>query len=252
MSVVVSLPTIPVLAAAFALHVVLHEAGHLLVARALGVRVEEFVLGRGPTVLNARLGGTDFSLRALPALGGDVRMAGMFEEHGRESFGAKPPWRKAAIIAAGSAVNLVSAALVLLAGHLIAGRPMGTSVGGTVMALARLTAGLGRAAAGLLTGDGLVEAAERALRAVEGLNVASGPLGFHLSLVALVGLYLGLFNLLPVPPLDGGRLAFVAAEKLRGRPIRAESADRATLCGLVVLCMFALFVAYEDLVHLVS
>ena len=248
----VSFPTVLALAAAVTIHVVLHEAGHLLAARLLGVRVEEFVVGGGPTLLNARLGGTDFSLRALPAFGGHVRMAGMFEERGRDNFGAKPPWRKAAIVAAGPAVNLVSAALVLFAGHLAAGRPVEASVGAAVSDLARLVAGLVRAAAGLLTGDGLVEAAGGILRVVEGLDVASGPLGLHLGLVALVGLYLGLFNLLPLPPLDGGRLAFVATEKLRGRPIEIELAGLATLCGLAVLSVLSLFIACEDLVRLLS
>lgn len=87
---------------------------------------------------------------------------------------------------------------------------------------------------------------------VGGLGVASGPPGLRLGLAALVGSYIELFNLLPVPPLDGGRLAFVAAEKLRGRPVGMESAGRASLCGMIVISMLALFMAYEDLVRFFS
>lgn len=248
----VSFPTVLVLAVASAIHVSLHEAAHLLAARALGVRVEEFVVGGGPVLMSARLGGTVFSLRALPTFGGHVRIAGMFEEHGRENFGAKSPWQKAAIIAAGPAANLVSAALVLLAGHLAAGHPIGASFGTAISDLARLTAGLAEGASALLTGSGFVEAAGEVLRAAAGLSLASGPLRLYFGLAALVGLYFGLFNLLPVPPLDGGRLAFVAAEKLRGRPVGVASAGRASICGLVALSTLALFTAFEDLVRLLS
>ena len=73
-----------------------------------------------------------------------------------------------------------------------------------------------------------------------------------LGLSILANLVLGLFNLLPVPPLDGGRLAFVVVEKLRGRRLRVETVVRTTVCGLIVLSVLALFVAYEDIARLFS
>ena len=51
--------TVVVLVGRFGLLIVLHELAHLLVARALGVRVEEFTLGYGPSLLrgeNSRIG----------------------------------------------------------------------------------------------------------------------------------------------------------------------------------------------------
>ncbi|KAI2510811.1 Peptidase family M50 [Fragilaria crotonensis] len=56
--------------------ILVHESGHYLAARALGIKVEEFSIGVGPKLLGKKAFGNDFSLRALP-LGGYVR----FPEH---------------------------------------------------------------------------------------------------------------------------------------------------------------------------
>lgn len=57
---------------AFVILPIVHESGHYLTARALGIRVEEFGIGFGPKLLGWTAFGNDFSLRAFP-LGGYVR-----------------------------------------------------------------------------------------------------------------------------------------------------------------------------------
>jgi regulator of sigma E protease len=61
-----------------------------------------------------------------------------------------------------------------------------------------------------------------------------------LLLLALVSLSLGLINLLPILPLDGGHIFWSLVEKLRGRPVSLRVMERATAVGfvLVVLLMF--------------
>ncbi len=246
--------TLLVAAAGLAAMVAVHELGHLLAARMMGVRVEEFVVGQGPALLNARVGGSSVSVRLLPFLGGHVRLAGMFDGGGPGSLGSQAPWRRASIISAGPSVNILLALAVLLCGHLANGAPLADGFGSAAGDAVRITAGLGEAAAGLVTGDtdGFSGAVQGVLRTVEGLGISTGTLGYYLGLVALSGLYLGLFNLLPVPPLDGGRLAVIAFEKARGRPVDQHTFGRLAFAGMASVTVLALFLVYEDLGRLLS
>lgn len=74
--------------------------------------------------------------------------------------------------------------------------------------------------------------------------------------LALIGaqlsVMLGLINLLPFPALDGGRLAFLAVEFLRGRPINPEREGLVHLAGFALLMVFVAFVTYNDIVQWVQ
>ena len=79
---------ITLLAFAFVLGVLIfvHELGHFLAAKRVGIRVLKFQLGFNPTILSFRRGDTEYSIGALP-LGGYVKMAGdspevEHDEHG--------------------------------------------------------------------------------------------------------------------------------------------------------------------------
>lgn len=110
-----------------ALLVLVHETGHFTVAKLLGVRVEEFGLGFPPRLKTWRRGKTSYSLNALP-LGGFVRMAGENGESDRpDSFGAKAPWQRLAILAAGPLMNLVLAIGIFFAAYTL-GTPRAVTV----------------------------------------------------------------------------------------------------------------------------
>src|SRR5215208_1208191 len=99
-----------------------HELGHMLTAKAMGVKVTEFGVGFGPPLLKKRLGKTVYSARII-LLGGFVRMAGMNDdEEGPESYKSKAAWRRALIIFAGPLANLL-AAVVNFAGIYMVGVP---------------------------------------------------------------------------------------------------------------------------------
>jgi regulator of sigma E protease len=72
----------------------------------------------------------------------------------------------------------------------------------------------------------------------------------YLTLMALISVNLGLFNLLPIPFLDGGRLFFVLLEMARRRRInpRAEAAVHAV--GLALIAMLFIYVTYGDITNL--
>jgi regulator of sigma E protease len=71
--------------------------------------------------------------------------------------------------------------------------------------------------------------------------------GFFPQLLALISINLALFNLLPMLPLDGGHLLFIAAEKVLGRPVRQETMGRIAALGIALVLMLFVFATYADL-----
>src|SRR5215218_9600293 len=101
--------------------IVIHELGHMLTAKAMGVRVPEFAVGFGPAVIKKKFGKTVYSFRII-LLGGFAKMAGMGdEEEGPDTYHAKPAWRRALIILAGPAANAVTAVLILACFYMFQG-----------------------------------------------------------------------------------------------------------------------------------
>jgi regulator of sigma E protease len=104
--------------AGFALLVILHELGHFAAAKAVGMRVEKFSLFFPPTLLSKKVGETEYAIGAIPA-GGYVRISGMNpsedlpEEVRDRAYHAQPVWKRIVVIAAGPAVNLVLAFVLL-------------------------------------------------------------------------------------------------------------------------------------------
>jgi regulator of sigma E protease len=67
---------------------------------------------------------------------------------------------------------------------------------------------------------------------------------------ALLSVNLGLINLLPIPMLDGGQLAFLGLEAARGRPLSDRSQEYALRAGLTVLLAVMLMATWNDLVQM--
>jgi regulator of sigma E protease len=76
-----------------------------------------------------------------------------------------------------------------------------------------------------------------------------------LNLVIALSVVLGVFNLLPVPMLDGGHLAMYLYEAVRGRPLSLKAQELALKVGFVLVVSMALFATFNDikgLLHLLS
>jgi regulator of sigma E protease len=107
------------LAFAFVLGVLVfvHELGHFLAAKRVGIRVLKFQLGFNPTILKVRRGDTEYSIGALP-LGGYVKMAGENPDENRaggsDEFLSKTKWERFQVLIMGPAMNILLA-LVLTA-----------------------------------------------------------------------------------------------------------------------------------------
>jgi regulator of sigma E protease len=67
-----------------------------------------------------------------------------------------------------------------------------------------------------------------------------------LQLCAILSVAIGFLNLLPVPVLDGGALAFFAVEAVRGRPLGPQAQNAAYLVGLALVAILFLFATWND------
>ena len=128
--------------------VVVHEFGHYLVARLVGIRAEKFSIGFGPVIVSKQLGETEFVVSLLP-LGGYVKLAGESAEEAKGEkweFASKSLWQRTAVVLAGPLMNALLA-YVLFVAVFVAGQPMPVSKIGKVLE------NTPAAAAGLLAGD---------------------------------------------------------------------------------------------------
>ncbi len=336
----------------FGLLILVHEFGHFIVAKKLGVRVEKFSLGFGKALFMRKKGGTEYTINALP-LGGYVKLAGdnpQEYKHKPDEYLSKTPSERAAIILFGPLLNY---AMGFLCFWLIffAGYPtLTTKVGG-------LIDGFGAKDAGVEAGDKII--------AVNGKNVAyweelqkiihdskgaaamkftilrnnkeieldikikekevqdligtkqnigligitpadeiirvrhgfwrscflgiektrdlttmtykalwrmitgklsfrdsvTGPLGIFyitskaahlgiiavLHLVAVLNISLAIFNLLPLPVLDGGHILLLGLEKIRGRALSMKAEQAVTHFGLTLIIALAVIATYNDI-----
>ena len=95
--------------------IIIHEFGHFIVAKIVGISVETFSVGFGPRLLGFRKGETDYRISAIP-LGGYVKFRGenmeMLQgasEGSVDEFLAHPKWKRLLVAAAGPAFNIATA-----------------------------------------------------------------------------------------------------------------------------------------------
>ena len=93
-----------------------HELGHFLMARRIGVRVLTFSLGFGPKLLSFKRGDTEYCVSVIP-LGGYVKMAGENPEDSRtgasDEFLSKTKWQRFQVLVMGPVMNLALALVVM-------------------------------------------------------------------------------------------------------------------------------------------
>src|SRR3982750_3370546 len=109
--------------------VVLHEFGHFIVAKLLGIRVETFSVGFGPRLFGKKMGHTDYRVSAIPLggyvkLGGDesnapIEGAGATDIPEREQFNLRPRWQRILVALAGPVMNVITAFSIPMAAAMI-------------------------------------------------------------------------------------------------------------------------------------
>ena len=94
---------------ALSILIIIHELGHFLVAKAVGIKVLEFSLFMGPKIFSFTKGETTYSLRLIP-MGGFVKMEGEEESSDdARAYSNQPVGKRALVIAAGPIMNLLAA-----------------------------------------------------------------------------------------------------------------------------------------------
>ena len=152
---------------AFGLLILLHELGHYLTARALGVSIKEFSIGMGPKLFGytSEKTGIEYKICLLP-IGGYVAMVGEDEESDDpNALGKKPAWQRLIIMAAGGVTNLLLGFVLVLITVSLISNELGTT---TVDSFATLDDGspVPSYVAGLREGD--------VIRSVDGRRVRIG------------------------------------------------------------------------------
>ncbi len=146
------MPSLLIFLAVLSLLVVVHEWGHFIVARMVGIRVEKFSIGFGPVLFGKKIGETEYVFSLLP-LGGFVKLAGESPEDATGAayeFNSKSLWQKFAVVFAGPLMNALLAFLLFWAIFMIGQPTMTTKVG-------KIVQGSAAEAAGLMEGDRITE-----------------------------------------------------------------------------------------------
>jgi regulator of sigma E protease len=155
--------------------VFVHELGHFLAARRIGVRVLKFSLGFGPRVFGFTRGDTEYCVSAIP-LGGYVKMAGETVEDPRsgkpDEFLSKSKWQRFQVLIAGPAMNILLA-VVLLAGLLMRGADVPAFLDRPPV-VGAVEKGSPAEQAGVLVGDRVLRVEGSETRTWEDLNTAVG------------------------------------------------------------------------------
>ena len=86
---------------------------------------------------------------------------------------------------------------------------------------------------------------------LSGQMAALGPLAF-MSFIAFISVNLAIFNLLPIPVLDGGHLVFLVLEGMRGKPVSARVRLWFTQAGLLILLLLVVFIVFNDLTRVLG
>ncbi len=150
------MPTLLLAILALELMVLVHELGHLLVARRVGIVVHTFAIGFGPRLVGVTRGETTYQLN-LFLIGGYVNMAGEDLDTAHpsvpleHSFRGKSVWARIAVVCAGPLMNFLLAIVLLAVIAVVYGVPVGVST-----RIGQLVGGYPAEEAGLRPGDMIV------------------------------------------------------------------------------------------------
>ncbi len=226
--------------------VLIHEAGHFLVARLCKIKVQEFAIGFGPIIWKKETKNTKYAVRLIP-LGGFVNMLGEEEQSDEEgSFSKASIPKRIAIVAAGGLVNIIFAILLyvillwIITGNFIVA--IGSS-GDLVIAMWD-TIKL------LFTGGVSVDNLMGPIGISQVVAQTSGVIDF-LYIMAIISVSLGFTNLLPFPPLDGGKILIYIIEAIRRKPMKQDFELKLQMLGFLVLITLSIYVAVNDVGRLV-
>ena len=227
--------------------VLIHETGHFLVARLCKIKVNEFSIGFGPLIWKKETEKTKYAIRLIP-LGGYVSMLGEEERSEEEgSFSKASIPKRIAIVAAGGLVNILFAIILyiilvtVITGNFITGL---TSSGDIINAMWE---SIKLIFTGGVTADNLVGP----IGISEIVAQTTGLIDFFY-IMAIISLSLGVTNLLPFPPLDGGKILIYIIEAIRRKPLKENFELKLQMIGFLALITLSIYVAFNDVGRIIG
>lgn len=222
----------------------IHELGHFLVAKLFKVKIKQFAIGFGPTIWKKQGKETSYELKLIP-MGGFVNMLGEEEPvEDERAYNKKNIPQKIAILLAGGTVNIIFGLLVCI---IIASSILGLKNGirFTGEFLGATFQGIGELFTGRIKADQLV-----GVVGISDMVVETNGLRDFLYLMAVISVSLGITNLLPFPPLDGGKIFLLLIETIRKKPLKQKTEIGIQMAGFVLLIGLSIFVTYNDIVRI--
>ncbi len=245
--------------------ITIHEGGHCLVSKALGVRVNEFSVGMGPLIGQKEKNGTMYSLRLIP-IGGYCALEGEFGEDMTDeeienfvdtdpkAFVNQPFWKQFLILIAGSFVNFVFGFLLFIivysivaAGRVGFARILEISWQDCFTMVKEIIAFIG----GLFTGSSSVDDVSGVIGIISIVaDSASYGLINVVYLVGLISVNLSIMNMLPIPGLDGGRIFVSIVKIISGGRLSQKAENIINGIGMALLLALIVLIAIKDVIKL--
>lgn len=249
---------------------ILHESGHFLLAKLFNVKVEGFSIGLPPKIFSFKRGEVTYSLNAIP-FGAFVKINEEENNQDKRSFVNQKTSKKVAIFLGGVGMNFIVAffvfTLLFTIGFPKALLPSDYQISSSSSVLIKYPVGQAIVETGRFLNFILVES-------LKGLKIAFGKIFTHLDvsdllgpvgLVAITsrsfeygwryGVYIlglisyafAIFNLLPIPALDGGRLLFLFLGRIFKKPISQKTENLIDNITFALLMCLAVLVTIKDI-----
>ncbi len=222
---------------AFTLIIGVHEFGHALCAWLCGCKIKSFSIGFGPGITFRNVPMVNRLIIAPILLGGYVQLEDTTLE-------GKRFWQKMLFFSAGMIANVLTATFILAClGQNIFGA-LAQCAGGWLLGWPQFF--------GMLFSDQMSGA--------QFSDGVTGPIGIaqllisrkynYFKVLAFLNVAVAMFNLLPIPPLDGGHMLRLVVEKIIGKKWTTRIFTVATVVGVVALYAFAIWVTNKDIGNL--
>lgn len=230
--------------------VLIHEMGHFYYAKRAGLKVEEFSIGFGKCLWSKTYGETIYSIRLLP-LGGYCKIDESMFDFQNNTF------KKFKILFGGSFFNILSAYLILIPLCLLIVPELSWfALFAPIIVIFEYVKlffeAIGNSLFNLTTENmGSVVAVTEQVGEVINQSQSSKDLIMNiLSMFCSLSISIGLLNLVPIYPLDGGNILILLIEKIRHKALKEKTKVIMALCGIIPIFLLSIYLIIKDIINL--